>query len=80
MVVAIDARRRGNLPKPEVEPSEVNRDCSCDDASKFEVVVHGGRTRTGIDAIKWAKKVERLGSGEILLTSMDGDGTQKDMT
>ncbi len=77
MVVAIDARRRGNLPKPEVEPSEVNRDCSCDDASKFEVVVHGGRTRTGIDAIKWAKKVERLGSGEILLTSMDGDGTQK---
>ena len=36
----------------------------------------GGRTPTGIDAVEWAKKVEKLGAGEILLTSMDGDGTK----
>ena len=36
-----------------------------------------GRINTGIDVIKWSKKVEELGAGEILLTSMDGDGTQK---
>jgi len=42
----------------------------------FEVYIHGGRTPTGIDAISWAKKVEELGAGEILLTSMDTDGTK----
>ncbi|MBZ0270513.1 imidazole glycerol phosphate synthase subunit HisF [bacterium] len=42
----------------------------------FEVVVVGGRERTGIDAIDWAKKAEQLGAGEILLTSMDRDGTR----
>ncbi|HIP93664.1 MAG TPA: imidazole glycerol phosphate synthase subunit HisF [Desulfurobacteriaceae bacterium] len=42
----------------------------------FEVYIHGGRTSTGIDAINWAKKVEKLGAGEILLTSMDTDGTK----
>lgn len=42
----------------------------------FEVYIHGGRTPTGIDAINWAKKVEKLGAGEILLTSMDTDGTK----
>ncbi len=77
MVVAIDARRRKNLQSPEVQPKEVNNDCACDVSSEYEVVIHGGRTRTGIDAVKWARKVEQLGSGEILLTSMDGDGTQK---
>ena len=43
---------------------------------KWEVYTHGGRTPTGIDAGEWAEKVEQLGSGEILLTSMDGDGTK----
>ncbi len=43
---------------------------------KWEVVTYGGRTLTGIDAIEWAQKVENLGAGEILLTSMDADGTQ----
>lgn len=43
----------------------------------FEVYTHGGRTPRGIDAIQWARKVEDLGAGEILLTSMDCDGTQK---
>ena len=55
IVVAIDARRRGD---------------------GWEVYIHGGRTSTGIDAIEWAKKVETLGAGEILLTSMDRDGTK----
>ncbi|MBK16842.1 MAG: imidazole glycerol phosphate synthase subunit HisF [Prochlorococcus sp. SP3034] len=48
-----------------------------DKANEWEVYVKGGRENTGIDVISWAKKVEKLGAGEILLTSMDGDGTQK---
>lgn len=43
----------------------------------WEVYVSGGRKPTGLDAVEWAKKAERLGAGEILLTSMDGDGTQE---
>lgn len=42
----------------------------------WEVFVHGGRTATGLDAIEWARRVEALGAGEILLTSMDRDGTR----
>jgi len=42
----------------------------------WEVYTHGGRRPTGLDAVEWAQKVVSLGSGEILLTSMDGDGTQ----
>ena len=42
----------------------------------WEVYTHGGRTPTGIDALEWAKKSEELGAGEILLTSMDRDGTK----
>lgn len=62
IVVAIDARRvPGGDPK----------------APKWEVFVSGGRKATGLDAVEWAKEVERLGAGEILLTSMDGDGTQE---
>ena len=41
---------------------------------KWEVYINGGRTKTGIDAIEWAKKVEEYGAGEILLTSIDCDG------
>ena len=44
--------------------------------SGFEISVHGGRTMTGIDCLEWAKTAERLGAGEILLTSMDADGTK----
>ena len=43
---------------------------------KWQVFTHGGRNNTGMDAIEWAKKVEALGAGEILLTSMDRDGTK----
>ena len=44
--------------------------------NQWEVFVRGGREPTGIDALEWAAKVEAYGAGEILLTSMDGDGTQ----
>src|SRR5690348_11898233 len=44
--------------------------------SRWEVYTHGGRTPTGIDVIEWARRVESLGAGEILLTSMDSDGTR----
>ena len=44
-------------------------------ASGFEVTTHGGRTGTGIDAVEWAQRAVRLGAGEILLNSMDADGT-----
>ncbi|MHB8985210.1 MAG: imidazole glycerol phosphate synthase subunit HisF [Eubacteriales bacterium] len=43
---------------------------------RWEVYVHGGRTPTGVDTLEWAKEVESLGAGEILLTSMDRDGTR----
>ena len=59
-VVAIDGRRTDD---PAV-------------ASGFEVYTHGGRRPTGMDAVGWAGEVERLGAGEILLTSMDHDGTR----
>jgi len=45
-------------------------------SSSWEVYTHGGRTPTGIDAVEWAKRGEDLGAGEILLTSMDKDGTK----
>lgn len=47
-----------------------------DDRVGWEVYLHGGRTPTGIDVIAWAKEAEMLGAGEILLTSMDCDGTK----
>jgi cyclase len=62
VVVAVDARRTD-------EPSSAI-------ASGFEVYTHGGRTPTGVDAVAWAAEADRLGAGEILLTSMDRDGTR----
>jgi cyclase len=43
---------------------------------KWEVFTHGGRNATGLDAVEWARKMESLGAGELLLTSMDRDGTK----
>ena len=60
MVVAIDARRR-EAGKP---------------LAGWEVYTHGGRRSTGLDALEWAVRAEHLGAGEILLTSMDADGTR----
>jgi cyclase len=45
-------------------------------AGRWEVFTHGGRNATGLDAVEWAKRMERYGAGEILLTSMDQDGQQ----
>ena len=45
--------------------------------SGYEMVIHGGRTKTGLDALRWAKEAERLGAGEICLNSIDADGTQE---
>jgi len=52
------------------------RKSDADTESGFEVFVRGGRTPTGIDAVAWARKAEELGAGEVLLTSMDRDGTR----
>ena len=53
---------------------DARRTESCE--SGWEVYTHGGRTPTGVDAVAWARRVEALGAGEILLTSMDRDGTR----
>ncbi|MEZ2120983.1 MULTISPECIES: imidazole glycerol phosphate synthase subunit HisF [unclassified Corynebacterium] len=62
IVLSVDARRvpEGGMPQP----------------SGFEVTTHGGSRSAGIDAIDWARRGEELGVGEILLNSMDGDGTR----
>ena len=60
LIVAIDARRRD----------------AGDPRPGWEVYTHGGRRPTGIDAVEWAARMEKLGAGEILLTSMDRDGTR----
>jgi cyclase len=68
LVVAIDARRRGTAVTA-VRTGETP-------VPHWEVVTYGGTKPTGIDALEWARRVEELGAGEILLTSMDADGTQ----
>lgn len=45
--------------------------------SGYEIVIHGGRTRTGVDAVEWAKRGEQLGAGEIVVNSIDADGTKQ---
>ena len=61
VVVAVDARRRVDAP---------------DDVPAWEVFTHGGRTPTGLDALVWAERCATLGAGELLVTSMDRDGTR----
>jgi cyclase len=70
IVVAIDAKRvdpQGNAKRVDSEQSAPPR---------WEVFTHGGRNGTGLDAIAWARKMQDMGAGEILLTSMDRDGTR----
>jgi len=69
VVVAIDARRAATEVPGAPPPTDVL-------PSGFEVFVHGGRTPTGRDAVTWAIEAEQLGAGEVLLTSMDRDGTK----
>lgn len=61
VVVAVDPKRAGDYQ---------------DGTPRWEVFIHGGRTATGIDALEWVVECAKLGAGEILLTSMDRDGTQ----
>lgn len=61
IVVAIDAKRREAKNKKSIS---------------WEVYINGGRSPTGIDALEWGRRVEKMGAGEILLTSMDMDGTK----
>lgn len=65
IVVAIDAKKQEAGSKKQ----EAGK-------NTFEVFTHGGRKATGIDAVEWAKKMQEFGAGEILLTSMDRDGTK----
>src|SRR5580704_9970090 len=55
-----------------IDPKRVRKD----DREVWDVHINGGRIPTGLDAVAWAKEVERLGAGEIVLTSMDADGTK----
>jgi cyclase len=78
--LAIDAKRR---PKSNVR-SPKSKDASPDLGPRtsdlgpsWEVYIHGGRTPTGLDAVEWAQEGVELGAGEILLTSMDQDGTKE---
>ena len=70
IVVAIDAKRNYNIEK--------GKNIFSNDGKKFwfEVFIYGGKTGTDLDVIEWAKKVEASGAGEILLTSIDTDGTK----
>jgi cyclase len=52
-------------------------DASATMPSGYEIVTHGGRTRTGIDALAWAKRGETLGAGELVINSIDADGTKE---
>ena len=77
IVVAIDAKRVDrNVPRPD-EPTPADESLALSDSSGWEVYTRGGRTPTGIDAVRWAVRAVELGSGEILLTSMDEDGQKQ---
>ena len=71
IVVAIDAKRVGSH---HVGSPHTSTGLALDEGSKWQVYTRGGRTPTGIDAVKWATRAVELGAGEILLTSMDEDG------
>ena len=70
VVVAIDAKRNYNVSDQKNIFTEDGK------SFWFEVFIYGGKQSTGLDVIDWAKKVEELGAGEILLTSIDKDGTK----
>jgi len=81
IVVAIDAKKvaSGEWPvtSEKKEDSSLLTTHHSPLATPFQIFTHGGRNATGIDAIAWAKKMAELGAGEILLTSMDRDGTKQ---
>jgi cyclase len=88
IVVAIDARRRNEVGEwgsggvgelPNSVKAQSNATPSADhnpQPPQWEVYTHGGRSPAGLEVIEWARRAEEFGAGEILLTSMDGDGTR----
>ncbi|MDP3013589.1 MAG: HisA/HisF-related TIM barrel protein, partial [Candidatus Subteraquimicrobiales bacterium] len=80
IVVAIDAKKIADSRWQIADSSkkEMNKPSTISNQpfGRWEVFTHGGRTPAGLDAVEWAKKVVTLGAGEILLTSMDRDGTK----
>jgi cyclase len=83
IVVAIDAKRRPaekglwSLAAQVALQGSDSEIAAMAQRLSWEVYIHGGRTPTGLDALEWARKMERSGAGEILLTSMDRDGTKE---
>ncbi|MBI1909255.1 MAG: imidazole glycerol phosphate synthase subunit HisF [Deltaproteobacteria bacterium] len=85
LVVAIDAKQVATSERvlSQVPPSRAHpfrsagRPTFATRSSKWEVYTHGGRRPTGLDALEWSKKMAEFGAGEILLTSMDRDGTKE---
>jgi cyclase len=77
IVAAIDAKKAAEHRPGEVGTGSPSGRATNESVGKFEIFTHGGRNATGIDAVEYAKKVVALGAGEILLTSMDRDGTRK---
>lgn len=72
-IVTETARRFGSCATVvNIDPKRVQRE----GREFWDVHIHGGRTPTGLEAVAWAREVERLGAGEIVLTCMDADGTQ----
>lgn len=88
VVASVDARRVAPRPKPArpkpvegLHTSSEKKDSASTNSARtetgrWEIFTHGGRKPTGIDAVEYAKHVAELGAGELLVTSMDGDGTQ----
>ncbi len=83
IVVAIDAKRKAAGKNLWAKAEEIAREADDDKLISsipklsWEVYTHGGRTPTEIDALEWGQRMEKEGAGEILLTSMDRDGTEK---
>ena len=75
VVVSVDARR-ALLPGGSAGGRGEDFEGSAGGRAGFEVTTHGGRRGTGLDAVDWARRAAELGAGEILLNSMDADGTQ----
>ena len=76
VVLAIDAKRTGAPTDAATPPGTTDRSARPAPASGWEVFTHGGRKATGRDAVAWAAEGVRRGAGELLVTSMDRDGTR----
>ena len=74
IVVALDVKRIGDGNRADALDRARNSDLPVESDSVWEVYTHGGRTPTGIDALKWARRAAEIGAGELLVTSMDTDG------